>query len=481
MLNKSILIASSNKSVIKVNNLMQHFIDPSTFFEAISTCVPITINEENANDKLEHFRVRSTKTNQEVDIYSTASCAKLHDLLHPITQRSDVNIIDVTQNCFTEKLFDLWKKDVVKNREKWTIALVDTFKEADSQGNKLVFDSTKNIISLRKHDIMQESVNGCIDFYASNLPQIVHTMLFKPCINIIAADEFNQNKSRYMENVLTKIFSDLMTSPEKCLSDVLPIFIIDQQGENDIRIFYEITNLYRKRSLFFLVFWGAQDEKSRFKKKLQDFMACQSDISHNDEVNILRKVTHIDSLPSIVHFVESINRELYDNYYYINDMANFEQPDLAEKYIKEKISNISFPCEQVKDTDMTNNPIINIHGSSIGAIHTGNVNQSNTSQNNNLMPFNEEFKRLESILKTELSDNSVKEQALAELSEIKDLLNKLDKEDVGKSESRKMLEKLLSSSKKKLDALKTIKGASESIEWGIDTLSSISTYLQSLS
>lgn len=130
---------------------------------------------------------------------------------------------------------------------------------------------------------------------------------------------------------------------------------------------------------------------------------------------------------------------------------------------------------------MTNNPIINIHGSSIGAIHTGNVNQSNTSQNNNLMPFNEEFKRLESILKTELSDNSVKEQALAELSEIKDLLNKLDKEDVGKSESRKMLEKLLSSSKKKLDALKTIKGASESIEWGIDTLSSISTYLQSLS
>lgn len=475
MLSRSISIASSDKSDIQVADLAKHLVDASRFFESIPISMPTSIAEKKDNDEYVHFRMQSKKTNKEVNVYYTASCAKLHDILHQPTQQSDVNIIDVTQNCFTEKLFELWKSQIMKNPKKWTIALVDHFKEEGKQGNKLIFNSEKNVIILRKADVRQKDVmTGDVSFSASNLPQMVHTILFKPCINIIPADCLDQNKLHYIKRVLKIFFSDLIDDNAKYQRDNLPILIADKHGVGDLHILNEIVKLHQSSNAFFLIFWGKQEEKSNFKNKFREFISYQNGISYDDGINILKELIHIESKSSIKEFIHNLNQKLFNDYYYINNITNFEEFESAGEYIEGKINNIPYPENQGENMSA---PHFTIHGS-VGTVNTGSVEQSTTHQSNSYASSSD-WSQIEAIFKSVLAENKIQEQALTELSAIKSLLDKLDKQGIDKAE-KNMIGNLLASSKKTLETLKVIKDGSGNIEWVVNKLEPILSHIQSL-
>ncbi len=374
-----------------------------------------------------------------LSFFITDGCDDAHNQVFKKGNNADYDIIIsvVKDDCFTKSFY----YRILEHRANSGVALEnlviffkDFYHTDDPIG--ITFDHNRKTIT-----IVNKNLNV--------LAKIIEQYLFKRSCAFIGWNFDDRMNSLQKEFEQLFPLTPIINPSDDTESKVhLAIFLIKE--DYPIELFFEQASAYDNR----IFVYRDASSKTIFHQKVTEHK--QSNVLDTKIISQLQSSIDMSTIDSVAQVLLSAHGKLNA----ISAMNGMTKSQLID-YLSSKDSVMS----NKNGTIIFNNPVFG--NANFGGENT--TNQSNFTMKTNHITDSEDWHNLQVAIKDMSSENKIKEHALAELSEIKKLLEKLETQGLD-SNGKNRLRSILESSKKTFESLKIVKDGVTNIEWAVEKL-----------
>ncbi|QTR51016.1 hypothetical protein [Candidatus Thiothrix anitrata] len=378
-----------------------------------------------------------------LSFFITDGCDDAHNQVFKKGNSADYDIIIsvVKDDCFTKSFYYRileQRANAEMALENLVIFFKDFYKKGDSIG--ITYDHNRKTIT-----IVSKNWNA--------IATTVEQYLFKESCAFIGwtfDDRMNSLQKEFEQ--LFPLTPIIKASDDTESKAHLAIFLIKE--DYPVELFFEQASAYDNR----IFVYRDASSKTIFHQKVTEYK--QSNVLDEKIISQLQRSMDMSTIDSVAQVLLSAHDKL-NAISAVNGMTKSQLID----YLSSKDSVMSNKDETVINNFNLNNSVFT--NANFGGENT--INQSNFTTKTSHITDSEDWRNLQVAIRAMSSENKIKEQALAELSEIKTLLEKLETQGLD-SNGKIRLRSILASSKKTFESLKIVKDGVTNVGWAVEKL-----------